>query len=106
MSANGSGDDGRADCDGPRVKATHMVVAFHTAVHDCSVALLANTFLGNLVVDPVGETPHGIVNLAKLHRGTGVILHGSHELVVKVTVVQEDVGIVVPAIEVTLDGLE
>jgi hypothetical protein len=68
--------------------------------------LFPDTFLGNLVVNPVGETPHGVINLAEFHGGASVVLDSGPELLVEVTIVQEDVGVVIPAVEVALDRLE
>ena len=90
----------------PRVEAAHVVITFHSTVHDGRITLFPDTFLGHLVVHPVGESPHGGIDLAEFHGGAGVVLHGGLEVLVKVTVVQEDVRVVEPAIEVPLDRLE
>lgn len=58
------------------------------------------------MVDPVGETPHGAVNLAKLHRRGRVVFHGIDEIIVKVAIVQEDIRVVPPPIEMSLDRLK
>lgn len=90
----------------PRVEPAHVVITLHTTVHDSSVALFPDAFLGDLVVNPIWETPHGVVNLAEFHGSASVILDGGHELLVEVTIVQENVRVVVPAVEVTLNRLE
>lgn len=83
-----------------------MVVTLHSSVHDSSITLLPDTFLGDLVVDPVRVAPHAAIDLAKLDWGTGIVLHRVHELLVEVTIVEEHVWIVPPAVEVSLDGLD
>lgn len=55
------------------------------------------------MIYPIREPPHAGVNLPKLNRTTGVVLHGVLELLAEDAVVEEDVGIVVPSIEVTFD---
>lgn len=82
------------------------MIALEAAVHDGGVALLRDTFLGDLGVDPVGEAPHVGADLAKLNGGGRVVLDGVLEGLVEVAIVEEDVGVVVPAIEVALDGLD
>lgn len=90
----------------PRVESAHVVVAFHTTVHDSSVTLLADTLLGDLRVDPIGETPHAVIDFTKLDGCTGVVLHSCLEVFVEVAVVKENVRIVEPTVEVALDRLE
>jgi hypothetical protein len=82
------------------------VITLHTTVHDSSVTLFPDTFLGDLVVNPVGETPHGVINLAKFHGSASVVLDGGPELLVEVAIVQEDVRVMIPAVEVALNRLE
>lgn len=82
------------------------MVTFKAAVHDGGVALLRDAFLGNLGVDPFRKPPHVRADLAKLDGGGCVILDGILEGLIEVAVVEEDVGVVVPAIEVALDGLD
>lgn len=55
------------------------------------------------MIYPIRESPHAGVNLSKLNRTTGVVLNSVLELLVEDAVIEEDVGIVVPAIEVTFD---
>lgn len=80
-----------------------MVVTLHSTIHNCSIALLSDAFLCDFVVNPIGVAPHGAINLAKFHRRTGVVLDSIFEGIVEVAIVQEYVGIVVPAVEVSLD---
>jgi hypothetical protein len=81
------------------------VVALHTAVHDGVVSLLVDALLGHLGVDPVGVPPHVRANLAKLDRALGVVPDGVPEGLVELPIVEEDVGVVVPPVEVALDRL-
>lgn len=82
-----------------------MVITFETTVHDGSVALLRNAFLGHLLVDPVGVSPHVRADLAKLNVRRGVLLHSLLEGLIEVTIVEEDIRIVIPAVEVALHRL-
>jgi hypothetical protein len=82
------------------------MITLHTTVHDGGITLLSNPLLGDLRVNPVRETPHGVINFAEFNRSAGIVLHGSLEVIVEVAVVQEDIGVVIPAVEMTLDGLE
>lgn len=90
----------------PGIESTHVMVALHSSIHDGSISLLSDALPGNLVVNPLGVTPHGIVDLAELHGGACVVLDGLLEFVVEVTVVQEHVGVVEPPVEVTLDRFQ
>lgn len=92
--------------DIPRVESAHGVVTFHATVHDSSITLLGDTLLGDLGVNPVRETPHVRANLAELDGSRSVVLDSVLEGVVEVAIVQKDVGVVVPAVEVALDGLD
>lgn len=82
------------------------MVALEAAIHDSIIALLGDAFLGDLGVDPVGETPHLGTNLAKLDIARGVVSHGLLESLVELAVVEENIGVVEPPIKVTLDRLE
>lgn len=88
------------------VEATHVVVALHASVHDSLVALLADTLLGDVLVGPVRVAPVFRADLAEFDGGGGVVEDGLAEGGVEVAVVEEDIGVVEPAVEVTLDGLE
>lgn len=89
----------------PRVEAAHEVVALQSTVHDGIVALLVDAFLGNLGVDPVGIPPHVRTNLTELDSGLGVVLDRLLERLVEVAIVEENIGVVVPTVEVALDRL-
>lgn len=92
--------------DSPRIEPAHGMVTFQTTVHDGSITLLGNALLGDLGVDPVGEPPHIRTDLAKFNRGRGIVLDGIFEGLVEVAIVEEDIWVVVPAVEVTLNGLD
>lgn len=81
------------------------MVTLHTTIHDCRVTLLPYTFESYVLVHPVRETPHRRIDLPKLHRRTRVILDCFFELVFEIPVVQEDIGVVKPTIEVSFDRL-
>lgn len=82
------------------------MVALQTAVHDGLVALLVDALLGHLGVDPVGIPPHVRADLAELDGARRVLDDGFLEGLVEVGVVEEDVGVVVPPVEVALDRLD
>lgn len=92
--------------DIPRVEAAHVVITLHATIHDGGITLLSDALLGNFVVDPVGEAPHGVINFTELDIPAGVVHDGVFEVLVKVAVVQEDVGVVPPPVEMTLNGLD
>lgn len=81
------------------------MVAFHAAVHDGIIALLVDALLGHLGIDPVGIPPHVRTDPAELDRRRGVVPDRVHEGLVEVYVVQEDVRVMIPAVEVALDRL-
>lgn len=90
----------------PRIESTHEVVAFEATIHDGVVTLLGNTLLGDLLINPIGVSPHVITDLAKLDGARSIILDSRLEVFVEVTVVKEDEGVMIPPIEVPLDGLQ
>lgn len=92
--------------DLPRVESAHGVVALQSTIHDSSVALLRDALLGDLGINPFREAPHLGANLAKLNGSRGVILDGVLECLVEVAIVQENVGIMVPTVEMALDRLD
>lgn len=79
------------------------MVTGHATVHNCRISLLCDRFCSLIMIYPIRESPHAGVNLSKLNRTTGVVLNSVLELLVEDAVIEEDVGIVVPAIEVTFD---
>jgi hypothetical protein len=82
------------------------MIALQPAIHDGGVTLLRDTFLGHLGVDPFRVTPHLGADLAELDGRRGIVAHNILECLVEVAVVKEDVGIVVPPVEVALDGFD
>lgn len=82
------------------------MVTFHATVHDSRITLLSHALLCDLRVNPVGETPHRVVDFAEFNGSTGVVLDSSLEIIVEIAIVQEHVGVVIPAVEMTLNGLQ
>lgn len=80
------------------------MITLQPTIHQRSITLFPNPFPRNLRVHPVREPPHGRIDLAELDAGLGMILHGLHEGIVEVAVVEEDVWVVIPSIEVALEG--
>jgi hypothetical protein len=83
-----------------------MMVTFQATVHNSSISLFPNAFLGNLLVRPVWVSPVRLVDLAELDRGAGVVRYRLLEGGIEVAVIQEDVWVVEPAIEMSLDALD
>lgn len=83
-----------------------MVIALHSSIHDRGVTLLSDAFLGNLMIHPIRVTPHGIINLAKFHGRTGIVLDGRLERFVEIAVVQEDIRVIKPPVKVSFNGLD
>lgn len=82
------------------------MVTLKSTVHDSSVTLLRDALLGDLGIDPFRKAPHLGANLTKLDGSRGVVLDSILECLVEVAIVQEDVGVMVPAVEVALDRLD
>lgn len=80
-----------------------MMITGHTTVHDGAIALLRDGLGGLIGVNPLGKAPHALVDLAKLNGSRSVVLDGLHEGRIEVAIVQEDVGVMIPAIEVALN---
>ena len=81
------------------------MVTFHPSIHDGRVSLLSNAFLGNIVICPLGVSPHRGVNFSKLAWSASVVLNGLFERFVEVPVVQKHIWIVIPSVEMPLDRL-
>jgi hypothetical protein len=81
------------------------MVAFKSAVHDSSIALLGNALFPYLGIKPVGVSPHIMVDFAKFHGARSVVLHRLPEGRVEISIVEKHVRVVVPAVEVSLDRL-
>ncbi len=89
-----------------RVKAAHGMVTLQATVHDGGITLFGNPLLRNLGVDPFRVSPHVGTNSTKLAGSRGVVADDILEGLVKLAVVEEDVGVVKPPVEVTLNGLD
>lgn len=87
------------------IEATHVMVTFHAAIHNRSISLLSNSFSSNLMINPIRIPPHGSIDFAKLCFSACVILNATFEFIGEFAIVEEDVGIVKPAIEMSFDTL-
>ena len=76
-----------------------MMVALHASIHNCSISLLSDSLSCCVTVDPIGISPHLRINLAELHRSTCVVHYSLFECLVKVSIIEKDVWIVEPSIE-------
>lgn len=81
------------------------MVTLKTTVHDSGVSLLSNTLLCNLGINPVGVSPHLGANLSKLDGSGGVVADGVLEGLVEVSIVEEDIWIMIPSVEVSFNRL-
>ena len=90
----------------PRIEPAHGVVALKTTVHDSSIALLGDTLFPHLWIKPVRVSPHVMIDFAKLHRAGRVVLDRVLEGRVELSIIEEDIRVVIPAVEVALDRLD
>ena len=88
--------------DLPQVESAHVMIALQTTVHDGSISLLSYAFSCHVFVDPVRVSPHAGVDLAKLDRCTRDVCDGLFEGGVEVSVVEENIWIMEPAVEMPL----
>lgn len=82
------------------------MITFHATVHDSLISLFRNALLRNLRVYPVWKSPHLGVDFPELHRGACVVLNRLFEGRIEVCIVQEHVGVMIPPVEMSLDGLD
>lgn len=82
------------------------MVTLHSTVHDSSISLLGDTLLCNLGVDPIWESPHLGVDGSKFHGATCIVLDRLLECRVELRIVKEDIWVMVPSVEMSLDGLD
>lgn len=82
------------------------MITLHTAVHDGGITLFPDAFLGHIVVNPVREAPHGGVDFAEFDIRADVLTDLVFEGRVEIAIVQEDVWVVEPSVEVSLNRLE
>jgi hypothetical protein len=87
----------------PRVEAAHMMIALHATVHNGLVALLRNAFLRDCRIYPVGEAPLLRRYLTPLNRRACVVQDGVFEGLIEDSVVQKDIRIVEPSVEMPFD---
>ena len=80
------------------------MVALHAAIHDCLISLFRDALFGDLRIDPIWESPHTRVNLTKLHRRTRVIGYYLLKRRVELAIIEEDIWVVIPSVEMTFDG--
>jgi len=83
-----------------------MVVALHATIHDSSVSLLSDPLSCCVDVDPIRISPHIWIYLPKLYWGARVIQYRLFKGYVEVAIIEEDVWIMEPPIEVSLHGLD
>lgn len=83
-----------------------MVIAFHSTIHDDLIPLLSDPFSGYINVDPVRIPPHARVYLPKLNGRAGVIHDCVSEVGIKVAIVEEDIWIVEPSVEMSFQGFD
>lgn len=81
------------------------MIALHAAVHDGSVALLRDALLCNVRIDPVRKAPLLWRDLAPLYWSADVLQNNLAEGLIEVSVVEEDVGVVKPSVEMSLNRL-
>jgi hypothetical protein len=82
------------------------MIALHAAVHDGAVALLSDALLHDRRISPVWEAPVLWRDLAPFHYRLCVIANSLLESRVEVAVVQEDIGVVIPPVEMSLKRLD
>lgn len=68
--------------------------------------MLPDSFLCDLVVDPVRISPHTAINLSKLDWGTCVVGDGVFEILLEIAIVEENVRIIKPTIKMTLNAFD
>lgn len=82
------------------------MITLHSSIHNGSITLFADTFLRDFVIHPVGVTPHAAIDFAKFHGRTGVVFDGLLERIIEIAIVQEDIRIIEPPVEVSLDRFD
>lgn len=82
------------------------MVTFHSTIHDGSISLFRNALFSNLRVDPIWESPCFRVDKSKLYGSACIILDGLLEGFVELFIVQEYIWVVIPSVEMSLDGFD
>ena len=91
-----------------RIESAHMMIAFHTTIHDGFIPLLPDTFSCDVQVRPARIAPHISVDLTKFDRRTRMIVDCFLEGLVEIAIIEEDIRVMEPAVEMALhrfDGL-
>jgi len=90
----------------PRIKATHVMVRFHTAIHDSSIPLTSNSLLGPRVIHPIRKPKHWFIDLSKLYRTTRSINHSSLKTRIEMLIIQKHIRIIKPPIEMSFNRVK
>ena len=88
----------------PRVESAHSMVTLHSTIHNGSITLFSDTLLCDLLIDPVWKSPMFGVDLTKFNSATGVVQNGLLEWSAEFGIVEEDIWVVVPSVEMSFDG--
>lgn len=86
----------------PRVEPAHVMVALHSSIHDCSIPLLADPFSSNIVVYPIWVSPTSRVYGTKFNLPACVIGNSLFECRIEHVVIEENIRVVEPPVEVSL----
>lgn len=89
-----------------RVEATHVMVGLHASIHDGSITLLPDALFCDIHIGPIGIAPMLRTNLAKLDGSRGVVHHRLFERAVEFSIVEKDIGVVKPAVEMSFYALQ
>ena len=83
-----------------------MVIALHASIHDCLISLYLDSLLRYRLVHPVRVAPHTGIDLAELGLGACVVGYRVFEGLFEFSVIEENVGIVEPSVEVSFNGFD
>lgn len=75
------------------------MVALHATIHDCCISLLPDPFFRNFMIDPIRVSPHRRIYFAELDWRACMVPNRFFERRIKVAIIEEDVGVVEPPIE-------
>lgn len=79
------------------------MIALQATIHDSGITLLCNALSGYSGVQPIWKPPHIRPDLAKLDGTRSVVENGILEIVVEVSIIEDNIGIVVPSVEMSLE---
>ena len=85
----------------PWIESAHVMITFHAAIHDCCITLFPDALTGNVCIDPFRIPPHAWIDFAKLDRSACVICNSFLEMLAKVAIIQENIWIVEPTVEMS-----